>query len=74
MLIRVEEPSISTPAAGTALAHLRLLCQVEARPTGAKTHPTTPGNPWENGYVEGFNGKLRDRLLNREVFDNLCEV
>jgi transposase InsO family protein len=33
-----------------------------------------PGSPWENGYVESFNGKLRDELLNREIFDTLLEV
>jgi len=33
-----------------------------------------PGSPWENGYVESFNGKLRDELLNREVFYTLEEV
>jgi len=27
-----------------------------------------PGSPWENGYIESFNGKLRDDVLNREVF------
>ena len=27
-----------------------------------------PGSPWENGYVESFNGKLRDELLDREIF------
>jgi transposase InsO family protein len=27
-----------------------------------------PGSPWENGYIESFNGKLRDELLNREIF------
>jgi len=26
-----------------------------------------PGSPWENGYVESFNGKLRDELLNRTI-------
>ena len=26
-----------------------------------------PGSPWENGYIESFNGKLRDELLNREI-------
>lgn len=30
-----------------------------------------PGSPWENGYIESFNGKLRDELLNREIFDTL---
>jgi len=33
-----------------------------------------PGSPWENGYVESFNGKLRDELLNREIFDTLREA
>ncbi len=30
-----------------------------------------PGSPWENGYVESFNGKLRDELLNGELFNAL---
>ena len=33
-----------------------------------------PGCPWENGYVESFNGKLRDELLNREIFYTLTEA
>ena len=33
---------------------------------GVKTLFIEPGSPWENGYVESFNGKLRDELLNRE--------
>jgi len=33
-----------------------------------------PGCPWENGYVESFNGKLRDELLNREIFYTLEEA
>jgi len=33
-----------------------------------------PGSPWENGYLESFNGKLRDELLAREVFDTLLEA
>ena len=31
-------------------------------------------SPWENGYVESFNGKLRDELLNRELFLSLDEA
>ena len=38
-----------------------------------KTLYIEPGSPWENGYVESLNGKLRDELLNREVFDTLLE-
>jgi transposase InsO family protein len=33
-----------------------------------------PGSPWENGYIESFNGKLRDNLLNREVFYSVKEA
>ena len=33
-----------------------------------------PGSPWENGYVESFNGKLLDELLDGEVFDTLLEA
>ncbi len=33
-----------------------------------------PGSPWENGYIESFNGKIRDEVLNREVFDTLVEA
>jgi len=41
---------------------------------GVKTLYITPGSPWENGYIESFNGKLRDELLNREIFDTLLEA
>jgi transposase InsO family protein len=34
----------------------------------------TPGSPWENGYIESFNGKLRFELLNVEIFDTLLEA
>ena len=33
-----------------------------------------PGSPWENGYVESFNGKLRDECLNGELFLNMTET
>ena len=39
-----------------------------------KTLFIEPGSPWENGYVESFNGKLRDELLNREIFYTLKEA
>jgi len=41
---------------------------------GVKTVYIEPGSPWENGYIESFNGKLRDELLNREIFDTLQEA
>lgn len=39
-----------------------------------KTAFIEPGSPWENGYCESFNGKLRDELLNPELFDTLLEA
>ena len=41
---------------------------------GVTTLFIEPGSPWENGYVESFNGKLRDELLAREQFDTLLEA
>jgi putative transposase len=41
---------------------------------GVKTLYIEPGSPWENGYIESFNGKLRDELLNLEVFNTLEEA
>lgn len=41
---------------------------------GAKTLYITPGSPWENGYCESFNGRLRDELLNGEIFYTLREA
>ena len=41
---------------------------------GAKTAYIEPGSPWENGYCESFNSKLRDELLNGEIFYSLKEA
>ena len=41
---------------------------------GARTLFIEPGSPWENGYNESFNGKLRDELLNGEIFYTLQEA
>ena len=47
---------------------------IRPRRVGVSTLYIEPGSPWENGYVESFNGKLRDELLDREVFYTLLEV
>jgi len=44
---------------------------VDRRP---KTAYIEPGSPWENGYIESFNARLRDELLNGEVFYTLREA
>src|SRR5476649_2253056 len=41
---------------------------------GVKTLFIEPGSPWENGYCESFNSKLRDELLNGEIFTTLREA
>ncbi|MBM4160080.1 MAG: IS3 family transposase [Ignavibacteria bacterium] len=56
-------------------------CEFTAQPIrewlqrlGVKTLFIEPGSPWENGYIESFNGKLRDELLNGEIFDTVLEA
>ena len=41
---------------------------------GTRTLYIEPGSPWENGYCESFNGKLRDECLNQEIFHSLKEA
>jgi len=41
---------------------------------GVRTLFIEPGSPWENGYIESFNGKLRDEMLNGEIFYTLREA
>jgi transposase InsO family protein len=41
---------------------------------GVKTLFIEPGSPWENGFIESFNGKMRDELLDREIFFTLEEA
>ena len=41
---------------------------------GARTAIIEPGSPWENGYIESFNARLRDELLNGEIYCTLKEA
>ena len=41
---------------------------------GAKAAYIAPGSPWENGFIESFNARLRDELLNGEIFYSLAEA
>ena len=41
---------------------------------GAQAAFIEPGSPWENGYCESFNSKLRDELAEREIFYSLAEA
>ncbi len=47
---------------------------MDRRRGGAKTAYIEPGSPWENGTCESFNSKLRDELLNGEIFYSLAEA
>jgi transposase InsO family protein len=47
----------------------RLLSRLDVKPLFIE-----PGSPWENGYIESFNGKMRDELLSREIFYSLKEA
>jgi len=42
--------------------------------TGTKASYIEPGSPWENGYCESFNSKLRDEFLNGEIFYSMKEI
>lgn len=42
--------------------------------SGVKTLFIEPGSPWENAYIESFNSRLRDELLDQEIFTSLTEA
>ncbi len=48
--------------------------QAWLKQSGVGTLYIAPGSPWENAYIESFNSRLRDELLNTEVFGNLREA
>jgi putative transposase len=48
--------------------------RIDPGTTPTHSHCTGPGAPWENAYVESFNGRLRDELLNGELFTSLAEA
>jgi putative transposase len=56
---------------GTELTSMAVLRWAPAR---VVWHYIEPGSPWENGYNESFNGKLRDELLNGEICYSLAEA
>jgi transposase InsO family protein len=62
--------AVSEPMAQIAVRRVPQLC------TNARDLPLDiePASPWENGYIESFNGKLRDEPLNGEIFYTLREA
>ena len=65
-------PAISVPT--TAREFIAKAVREWITAVGAKTAYIEPGSPWENGYCESFNAKLRDELLNGEIFYTLKEA
>ncbi len=53
---------------------LRSAVQKWLEKAGVETLYIAPGSPWENGYIESFNSRLRDELLNRELFLSVNEL
>ena len=45
-----------------------------ANDNGVEWHSIDPGKPQQNGYIESFNGSLRDECLNEEIFDSLADA
>ena len=45
-----------------------------ANANGVEWHYIDPGKPQQNGYIESFNGSLRDECLNEEIFDSLADA
>jgi putative transposase len=46
----------------------------ELKALGTQTQYIEPGSPWQNAYIESFNARLRDEVLDRELFGNLLEA
>ena len=65
-------PEHIRPDNGPEFTSQRIRCWLSE--LGTRTLFIEPGSPWENGYIESFNGKLRDELLNREIFYKLQEA
>ena len=65
-------PAHSRSANGPEVTATRIRLWLDA--LQVQTLCIEPGSPWENGYVESFNGKLRDELLDREIFYTLTEA
>jgi len=70
---KTDPPNPLKPASGSASAPPAKAVRNWLGRVNVKTLYIEPGSPWENGYNESFNGKLRDELLNGEIFYMLKE-
>ncbi|SFK64766.1 integrase core domain-containing protein, partial [Methylocapsa palsarum] len=65
---------IFMPAKFRVSSIYRRIIFIRIAAVGSQTAYIEPGSPWENGYCESFNSKLRDELLNGELFFSLAEA
>ena len=72
LFIRRGPPAYIRPDNGPEGIAIKVREWIEAQ--GAKTACIEPGSPWENGYVESFNARLRDECLDGEIFHSLREA
>ncbi|WP_143542932.1 integrase core domain-containing protein, partial [Cereibacter azotoformans] len=72
-LIRIyEKPACIVSDNGTEFTSKAILKW--ANENGVEWHYIDPGKPQQNGYIESFNGSLRDECLNEEIFDSLADA
>ena len=72
LIARRGKPAMIVSDNGTEMTSRAMLEWINR--TGVDWHYIAPGKPQQNGFVESFNGKLRDEYLNEEIFANLAEA
>lgn len=72
MMRRYGKPACVRSDTGAEITAAKVMRRL--RDTEIDAAFSVPGNPWRNGFVESFNGKLRDELLNREWFRSRAEA
>jgi transposase InsO family protein len=63
-----------TSARATVRSSWPKACRAGSEPWAQRPPTSSPASPWENGHVESFNARLRDELLDGEIFDSLREA
>jgi len=72
VITRRGKPGMIVSDNGTELTSLAILKWV--KDNGVEWHYIAPGRPMQNGYVESFNGRMRDELLNETLFTSLAQA
>lgn len=72
IIARRGRPALCVSDNGTELTSMAILCW--SQETGVEWHYIAPGKPTQNAFVESFNGRLRDELLNETLFTSLAQA